>query len=271
MRIRIKPIRLRPIKDFFQGAVLLMALVFTALVSAVLTMHFAIHGAEVKVPALKQMTVAEARSQTSGLGLDLEVDNRYYSADVPAGHILSQAPAPGSVVRREWRVRVAESLGPQKVDVPSVLGQQERIAGLNLRRVGLEAGTVAHIPWPAAPEGTVIAQDPPPHAQGIERPGINLLVAAPDDTTPDGYLLPDFTGQPVTAAQSALARVGIKTTTPKFQDAPIPSIPSIPPTSSTAAPIPPKPTTLPGTILTQQPPAGSRIDVGGTVTLTVAK
>ena len=83
-------LRLRPIKDFFQGAVLLMALVLVGLVSAVTTMHFAIHGAEVKVPALKQMTVAEARSQTSGLGLNLEVDNRYYSADLAAGHILSQ-------------------------------------------------------------------------------------------------------------------------------------------------------------------------------------
>jgi beta-lactam-binding protein with PASTA domain len=106
-------------------------------------MQFAIHGAEVRIPALKDMTVAQARSQTSGLGLNLEVDNRYYSADVAAGHILSQSPTPGAVVRREWRVRVAESLGPQKVEVPSVIGSQERSAALNLRRVGLEAGMVA--------------------------------------------------------------------------------------------------------------------------------
>src|SRR5258707_5140606 len=66
-------------------------------------MHFAIHGAEVRIPVLKGMTVVEARSQTAGLGLNLEVDNRYYSADVAAGHILSQSPVPGAVVRREWR------------------------------------------------------------------------------------------------------------------------------------------------------------------------
>jgi tetrahydromethanopterin S-methyltransferase subunit B len=46
-------IRLRPIQNFFQGAVLLLGLVLVALVSAVLTMQFAIHGAEVRIPASK--------------------------------------------------------------------------------------------------------------------------------------------------------------------------------------------------------------------------
>ena len=66
------------------------------MISAITTMHFAIHGAEVKIPALKGMTVAEARSQAAGMGLNLDVDNRYYSSDIAAGHILSQSPPPGS-------------------------------------------------------------------------------------------------------------------------------------------------------------------------------
>ncbi len=194
MRVRVRlPFRVRPIQNFFGGVLLLAGLVVTALVAAVLTMQFAIHGAEVRIPALKEMTVAEARSQTAGLGLNLDVDNRYYSSDVAAGHILSQSPAAGSVVRREWRVRVAESLGPQKVEVPSVVGSQERSAALNLRRVGLEAGMTAQIPWAKVEAGTVLAQDPPAKAQGIEKPSINLLVAAADDAAPDGFVMPDLT------------------------------------------------------------------------------
>src|ERR1035441_1019964 len=104
--------------NFFQVGSLVMLLVAVALLAAITTMHFAIHGAEVQVPSLKAMTVADARSQTAGLGLNLNVDNRYYSGDVAAGHILTQSPAPGAVVRREWQVRVSESLGPQKGDVP---------------------------------------------------------------------------------------------------------------------------------------------------------
>ena len=43
----------RPLQKFFQVASLLLALVVVALVSAITTMHFAIHGAEVRIPVLK--------------------------------------------------------------------------------------------------------------------------------------------------------------------------------------------------------------------------
>lgn len=247
----------------FQVASLVMLLIAVAMLSAVTTMHFAIHGAEVQVPALKGMTVAEARSQAAGMGLNLVVDNRYYSGDVAAGHILSQSPAPGTVVRREWRVRVSESLGPQRVDVPNTVGSDQRLAALQLRRVGLDVGTVAHLPDNAAPEGTVVAQDPPAHAQGIERPSINLLVAAPEDNTPDGYVMPDLVGLPVVTAQDLLSKVGIQTNTPIFVEVSIPAVGSgnAPP----AAPV------APGSVVSQSPPAGALVEQSTMVSLTVAK
>ena len=163
-------------------------------------------------------------SETAGLGLNLDVDNRYYSGDVAAGHILSQSPVPGTVVRREWHVRVAESLGPQKVDVPDTVGQDERVAALELRRAGLEVGEIARLPFPRAAEGTVVAQDPPAHAQGIEQPSVNLLVAAPDDATPDGYVMPDFTGWPIASANAVLAKAGISIWPPGIVNVPIPPV-----------------------------------------------
>jgi beta-lactam-binding protein with PASTA domain len=253
----------RPVVNFFQVASLVMLLVAVALLAAITTMHFAIHGAEVQVPALKGMTVAEARSQTAGLGLNLDVDNRYYSADVGAGHILTQSPAAGTVVRREWLVRVAESLGPQKVEVPDTVGKDERVAALELRRVGLEVGTTAQLPYAKAAEGTVLAQDPPGHAQGIERPSINLLVAAPGDEAADGFVMPDLTGLPVVSAQAQLTRVGIKTAPPIFVNVPVGPIG----TGNT----PPRLPTKPGSVIAQQPAAGLRVEQSTLVRLTVAK
>jgi beta-lactam-binding protein with PASTA domain len=253
----------RPIVNFFQIASLVMLLVAVALLSAVTTMHFAIHGVEVQVPSLKGMTVAEARSQTSGLGLNLEVDNRYYSGDVTAGHILSQSPAPGTVVRREWRVRVAESLGPQKVDVPETAGQDVRVAALRLRRVGLEAGMTARLPWSKAAEGTVLAQDPPAHAQGIARPSIDLLVAAPSNDAPDGFVMPDLTGLPVVTAQAELTRVGIQPARPRFVNVPVGPV-----GTGNAPPVMP---VKPGAVIAQQPVAGARVELGVQVVLTVSK
>jgi beta-lactam-binding protein with PASTA domain len=254
--------RTRPVLNFFQVASLVMLLVTASLLAAITTMHFAIHGAEVQVPALKGMTVAEARSQTSGLGLNLEVDNRYYSGDVTAGHILTQSPVAGTVVRREWRVRVSESLGPQKVEVPETVGTDERVAALQLRRVGLEVGVIARLPRSAAAEGTVLAQDPPAHAQGIARPSINLLVAAVGDDAPDGFVMPNLTGLPVVSAQRELAGVGIQSTT-TFVDVPI-----APVGKGDAAPVMP---VKPGAVMAQQPSAGARVEQSVVVMLTVAK
>jgi beta-lactam-binding protein with PASTA domain len=253
----------RPFINFFQIASLLLLLVVVALLAAITTMHFAIHGAEVQVPALKGMTVAEARSQTSGLGLNLDVDNRYYSAEVAAGHILTQSPTAATIVRREWRVRVSESLGPQKVEVPDTVGGQARVATLRLRRVGLEVGVIAQLPWSGADEGTVLAQDPPAHAQGIERPSVNLLVAASGGDAPDGFVMPDFVGMPIVSAQAALEKVGIKTAPPTFVD-----VAASPAGSGTA---PTRPPVLPGSATAQDPPAGSRVDQSTVVKLTVAK
>jgi len=252
----------RPLVNLFQVALLVMALLAIGLLSAITTMHFAIHGAEVQVPALKGMTVADARSQTAGLGLNLAVDNRYYSSDVAAGHILTQSPPAGTVVRHEWKVRVAESLGPQKVEVPDTVGMDERLAALKLRRMGLAIGATARFAYAKEPEGKVLAQDPPAHAQGIEGPSVNLLVAAPAQDAPDGFVMPDLTGMPIVAAQAALEHVGIRTT-PTYVDVHVPPVGE----GST----PPQAPQAPGSVIGQQPSAGSRVDQLMPVKLTVAR
>ena len=263
MSARMRRRGIHPLVRFIRAASLVLVLVLIGLLSAITTMHFAIHGAEVQVPALKSMTVADARNQTAGLGLNLVVDNRYYSSDVAAGHILTQSPDSGTVVRREWRVRVSESLGPQKVAVPETLGTDERVAAMNLRRVGLAVGETARLPYANAAEGTVLAQDPPPRAQGIEKPDVALLVAAPAEETPDGFVMPDLVGIPIVAAQAALAKVGLSTAPPEFKEAHVPPV-----GAGAAPPVSPVP---PGSVITQQPAAGMRVDSGTPVKLTVAR
>ena len=160
-------------------------------------------------------------------------------------------------------MRVAESLGPQKVDVPDTVGTQGRVAALRLRRAGLEVGVTAKLPYASAEDGTVLAQDPPAHSQGIAQPSVNILVAAPDNAPPDGYVMPDLTGIPVITAQDMLGRLGLKVDIPSYADVFVPSV-------STATEQPKSPL-APGAVIAQQPMAGARVDQATVTKLTAAK
>jgi hypothetical protein len=155
-----------------------LALLAIALVSALITMRIAIHGAEVQIPDTRGLTVAEAMDRISATGLNATISDRYASAEVPTGHIIAQAPVPGTTVRRDWIVRLTESLGPPRVTVPNVVGLDQRNAALAIRHAGLDLGVVALLPQPRVKPGTVIAQDPPPATLSADRTRISILLAA---------------------------------------------------------------------------------------------
>lgn len=186
-----------------------MAMLAVALLSAFVAMRFAIHGTEVEVPSLGGLTVAEAAHTAGRLGLSLRLENRFYSTITASGHILGQSPAPGTVVRHEWPIRITESLGPQQVSIPNVVGQAERPASLALRKASLEVGVVAAIPAPGD-SGLVLAQTPPPNAEGVDRPSVSLLLSQPLTATPQSFVAPSFVGLSLSAASARARELGLR-------------------------------------------------------------
>src|SRR5438034_11787733 len=81
-------------KSFFRLALLALMLLVVALLSALTAMRLAIHGREVAVPDLVGKTPVEARKIAEQSGLQMDVERQYYSANVPAGNVLSQLPPP---------------------------------------------------------------------------------------------------------------------------------------------------------------------------------
>jgi eukaryotic-like serine/threonine-protein kinase len=189
----------------FRGLILLGV----ALLSAFIAMSFAIHGREVAVPKFIGMTPAEADRLALANGLTLQIENRFYSTEVSAGRVLNQVPAAGEKVRRGWRVRVAESMGPQRVTVPNVIGQSMRAAEINLVRRGLQVGTVIMAHLPGTQADTVVAQSPSSNAEGVSSPKVNLVVAAAD---PDAgaMVMPDLVGRSVDDATSVVVSAGMR-------------------------------------------------------------
>lgn len=196
------------LRRLLRWMLLALILVTVAMVSALTAMRLAIHGREVEVPKLVGSSLREADQSLRALGLVLDVESQFYSADVPEGRIVSQLPQPGTRVRRGRTVRVAESLGPQRAVIPNVLGQSGRAAEINVRRRGLDVGAVALVHIPDQPADQVIAQSPPPQAGDAVSPKISLLVNAPLET--QAYLMPDFAGRPLADAAEAVEAAGLK-------------------------------------------------------------
>lgn len=193
-------------RKLLQYVLLGLVLLLIFLSSALLSMRLAIHGREVLVPKLAGLTPAQAERIANSEGLALSVEGRFYSADVPRGHVISQYPAAQSTVRRGWKILVAESLGPQSAAIPDLTGQSPHAAGINLGRRGLEIGSVATIHLAGVAPQTVVAQSPRPDANNVVSPQINLVLSAPDNA--QRYVMPSFLGRTLAEAKKALERSG---------------------------------------------------------------
>jgi eukaryotic-like serine/threonine-protein kinase len=256
-------------KPLFRFAMLALVMVVVAMVSAVTAMRFAIHGQEVQVPAVIGMTPPEAERAVAGLGLQIDVERQYYSPQIPEGRIMSQLPLPGTKVRRGWQVRVAQSMGPQRVSIPDVTKQSERAAELNIQRRGLEVSSTAEMQLPGTPTDQVLAQSPPANASEVSAPKTSLLVTTPAD--PPAFVMPSFIGQPLGKASRILQDAGFKlgnvsvappviAVAPQDTASPAnpPAVPAVPPQASPAS-----------TIVGQTPPAGQKVLAGAVVNFEV--
>jgi eukaryotic-like serine/threonine-protein kinase len=258
-------------KSFFRFVLLALVLLVVALVSALTAMRFAIHGREVAVPDLVGKTPAEARRIAEAAGFQMDIERQYYSATIPEGKVLSQLPLAGTKVRRGWQIRVAQSLGPQRVQIPNVLGESQRAAEINILRRGLDVGAVAQLGMRGAPPDQVLGQSPPPNASGIAAPKISLLTS--ESAPPQAFLMPNFTGQALGGVTLVLQDAGFRLGSVSMApSAPTPTAPAADSSVATSPPAPPPPPPQPApasVIVSQNPAPGAKIVTGSTVSFEV--
>ena len=259
MSVRVPITRINRFFNIIFGTV---AMILVALIFAFTTMRLSIHSGQVEVPNLVGLTVANAQKAVGSRGLNLVLVSRFYSTTVPAGHIISQTPTPGVIVRHEWQVRAIESLGPQQVVIPDVSGMTERPAAMTIRKLSLDLGTVAHLPAPGDSD-LVLAQTPPPNAGGIDSPRVSLLLSQRDDAhTSGGFVMPSVAGMSMAGAASRLATLGLYVIVAAPPDAAAQAgvaVPNTPPVVGA---------NTGGTVTAQSPAAGHRIFRGEGVKLT---
>jgi beta-lactam-binding protein with PASTA domain len=195
-------------RKFFRFVMMALVLVTVSVMSGLTAMRIAIHGRETTVPNFAKLSSSEAERLALTNGLQVVLEGQFYSTEVPEGRIVSQMPMAGTRVRRGWRVRLAQSLGPQRVVIPDLLGQSPRAAEINVRQRGLELGPIAEINLPDSPSLEVLAQSPPPLAKNVESPKISVLVAT--EKPAPTFVMPNFVGRPLQEASIRIEKAGLK-------------------------------------------------------------
>jgi len=175
--------------------------VLAGLVVAVLIMNsvvmprFVRHGAEVEIPDVNQLTVAQAQERLAAVGLAVRDTVSQMSPSVPPGKILEQMPRPHTRVKPDRGVRVVVSRGRLEQRVPQIAGQTLRYARIALSRDGYELGEVLRVPSDRVARNFVMASEPPQDEVAPPGQRVNLLVS--DGPARRTWVMPDLAGEEV--------------------------------------------------------------------------
>jgi eukaryotic-like serine/threonine-protein kinase len=156
-------------------------------------------------PSLLGLDVAAAEVRAAESGLSIEVaDEQQYSETIAAGLVLETDPGPGEQVRRGGSVGVVVSAGPERFEVPEVVGLDRAAAEAALVEASLVAGEVEERFDEQVPEGIVVEQGVAPGEQVPEGTAVPFAVSK----GPEAIEIPDVVGRSVDGAEQTLENAG---------------------------------------------------------------
>ncbi|MEV7974185.1 Stk1 family PASTA domain-containing Ser/Thr kinase [Cellulomonas sp. NPDC089187] len=194
------------------------------------------------VPDVTGMTQDQARDQLEQAGFTVGNVTPEDSPDQSAGRVLRTDPAPGQAVEAGSEIALVVASG--NVQLPDLTGQAEADASATLNGLKLTAVIRNEESSDAAP-GTVLRQDRQagPVPQGTT---VTLTIAS----APTTVTIPDsIVGMNSEQATSALQDLGLTVRTEGAQSETVPE----------------------GNVMSVNPPAGSSVKIGSTVTITVSE
>ena len=104
------------------------------------------HGQELEVPDLTNMKVREAQYTAEVEGLKVMVVDSVYIRRMGRGLVYSQNPKAGSKVKKGRKIRLTiNSVTPQKVQMPNLVGYSMRQAMAELSSRGLTVGKLVYV------------------------------------------------------------------------------------------------------------------------------
>ncbi|MFI4990443.1 MAG: Stk1 family PASTA domain-containing Ser/Thr kinase [Solirubrobacterales bacterium] len=221
---------------------LLAALLVGGIVAAVLLLSSSAGHANVPNVTGETEQAASARLRAAGLGVSPSLAS---SATVADGRVISQSPVAHSRAEKGSRVNIVVSSGPGSSALPSVEGLTAAQAIERLRAAGFRP-TRKEEPSSSVVKGKLIGTEPPAGTELQVGSPVTVLVSSGQAQVK----VPDLAGDSRNGAEAALSAVGLTAGTVTEQVS----------AGATA-----------GSVLAQSPKAGSSVETGSKVDLTVAK
>ena len=191
-----------------------LAIVLAVIVGLFLLLNYIVlplyvqHGSTLPVPNAVGQTLDAARASLEGAGLQpIQADTRP-DPDRPAGTVINQNPAPGSIVKQGRRVYLTVSGGEADVEVPSLRGRTVRDAKFALERNSLRLGGSSFQTSSTFPEGTIVDQNIAPGTSVQKGTQVGIVVSQGADTLQ--IVVPHVAGKSTTEAERELLAAGLK-------------------------------------------------------------
>ena len=173
-------------------------------VAAVAGGWWALVGRYTDAPAVVGLTETQARERLTGAGFTVEERPAVYSDEVPEDHVVDQDPVPDGRVVEGGTVTLTTSLGPDRREVPEVVGRTQQEAAAALDQVGLAVGATSEA-FSDLPVGAVVSTDP---AQGAALPpGTEVALVLSKGVELLG--VPDVQGATRADAERAITQAGL--------------------------------------------------------------
>lgn len=203
--------------------------------------------ADVVLADYSGMTQDEVNAQPQVSSGQITVNwEQSYSNDYAAGYVYKQSPVAGRTVREGQSVTLTVSLGIQSVTVPDVTNYLQADAEQQLKNLGVSV-LVTQAVEPTVASGSVIRTDPAAGSQVAAGSTVVVYVSRPQVSTT--AKVPSLVGlSSVNDARALLVqnKLGLGSTTEQYSDKPA------------------------GTIIAQNPAAGSTVKVNSRVSVTVS-
>ncbi|HEX4835193.1 MAG TPA: Stk1 family PASTA domain-containing Ser/Thr kinase [bacterium] len=200
---------------------------------------------EVTVPEFVGRTLTDAQVLARQDHLSVQVIQQTYSTTVPAGSVLAQDPPAGRTVKVNRVIGLTTSLGAEMVQVPDVRRHSLEDARFAIDQARLVVGEIRETYDQTVPSGYILLQDPAPGAAVARGEAVNLTVSKGQQT----LILPDLVGRSLDEARRMLQDLGV--TLRDVQQVPRADV-------------------APGQVVAMAPPAGTRIQHGDAVSVTIA-